>query len=97
MRAHDSLDPGPPRLSPAGDARRRQHAHGVLHVGPAAGTFDDGIEKALRRLLADPEFVYRREIAPAACEPAGAITSATWRWHPGCRFSSGAACRTTSS
>ena len=34
--------------------------------GRRAGTFDDGIEKALRRLLADPEFVYRREIAPAA-------------------------------
>jgi mono/diheme cytochrome c family protein len=33
--------------------------------GRQAGTFDDGIEKALRRLLADPEFVYRREVAPA--------------------------------
>ena len=33
--------------------------------GRGTGTFDDGIEKALRRLLADPEFVYRREIAPA--------------------------------
>jgi mono/diheme cytochrome c family protein len=33
--------------------------------GRRAGTFDDGIEKALRRLLADPEFVYRREVAPA--------------------------------
>ena len=33
--------------------------------GRRGGTFDDGIEKALRRLLADPEFVYRREIAPA--------------------------------
>ena len=33
--------------------------------GRRDGTFDDGIEKALRRLLADPEFVYRREVAPA--------------------------------
>jgi hypothetical protein len=33
--------------------------------GRRAGSFDDGIEKALRRLLADPEFVYRREVAPA--------------------------------
>ncbi len=39
--------------------------------GRAAGTFDDGIEKALRRLLADPEFVYRREIAPAAVRAGG--------------------------
>ncbi len=39
--------------------------------GRRAGTFDDGIEKALRRLLADPEFVYRREVAPANV-PAGA-------------------------
>jgi mono/diheme cytochrome c family protein len=38
--------------------------------GRSAGTFDDGIEKGLRRLLADPEFVYRREIAPAGV-PAG--------------------------
>jgi hypothetical protein len=34
--------------------------------GRRTGTFDDGIEKALRRLLADPEFVYRREVAPAS-------------------------------
>jgi mono/diheme cytochrome c family protein len=38
--------------------------------GRRPGTFDDGIEKALRRLLADPEFVYRREVAPATV-PAG--------------------------
>ncbi|HEY2417557.1 MAG TPA: DUF1592 domain-containing protein, partial [Steroidobacteraceae bacterium] len=29
------------------------------------GTFDDGIEAALQRLLADPEFVYRGEAEPA--------------------------------
>ena len=40
--------------------------------GRRAGTFDDGIEKALRRLLADPEFVYRREVAPAAVRAGGA-------------------------
>ena len=28
------------------------------------GNFDQGIERAVRRLLADPEFVYRREIEP---------------------------------
>ncbi|MEP7304624.1 MAG: DUF1592 domain-containing protein [Acidobacteriota bacterium] len=39
-------------------------------AGRRAGTFDDGIEKALRRLLADPEFVYRPEVAPATV-PAG--------------------------
>ncbi len=30
------------------------------------GSFDDGIESALQRVLADPEFVYRREAEPAA-------------------------------
>jgi mono/diheme cytochrome c family protein len=40
--------------------------------GRGAGTFDDGIEKALRRLLADPEFVYRREVAPANVPAGGA-------------------------
>ncbi len=34
------------------------------------GTFDDGIEAALQRVLADPEFVYREEAEPAAL-PAG--------------------------
>jgi mono/diheme cytochrome c family protein len=38
--------------------------------GRRAGSFDDGIEKALRRLLADPQFVYRGEVAPANV-PAG--------------------------
>ena len=28
------------------------------------GTFDDGIEAALQRVLADPEFVYRLEPEP---------------------------------
>ena len=39
--------------------------------GRRDGTFDDGIEKALRRLLADPEFVYRREVAPATVPVGG--------------------------
>src|SRR5256885_4904889 len=29
------------------------------------GSFDDGIEAALQRILADPEFVYRGESEPA--------------------------------
>ena len=33
--------------------------------GRRGGAFDDGIELALRRLLTDPEFVYRRETVPA--------------------------------
>jgi hypothetical protein len=40
--------------------------------GRRAGTFADGIEKAMRRLLADPEFVYRREVAPATLRAGGA-------------------------
>jgi len=33
------------------------------------GTFDSGIERAVRRLLADPEFIYRRETEPANLAP----------------------------
>ena len=33
------------------------------------GTFDDGIEAALQRILADPEFVYRSEGEPAGLAP----------------------------
>jgi mono/diheme cytochrome c family protein len=40
-------------------------------TGRRAGTFDDGIEKGLRRLLADPEFTYRREAAPATVAAGG--------------------------
>ena len=43
-------------------------------MGRANRTFDHGVEMALRRLLADPEFLYRREV-----EPAGVRTGATYR------------------
>ena len=39
--------------------------------GRREGSFDDGIEKALRRLLADPEVVFRREVAPASVRAGG--------------------------
>jgi hypothetical protein len=39
--------------------------------GRRVGAFDDGVEKALRRLLADPEFVYRHEVAPANVRAGG--------------------------
>jgi hypothetical protein len=38
------------------------------------GSFDDGIEAALQRVLADPEFVYREE-----AEPAGLATGKSYR------------------
>jgi mono/diheme cytochrome c family protein len=34
--------------------------------GRAEGDFDDGIEAGLQRVLADPEFIYRKEPEPAA-------------------------------
>jgi mono/diheme cytochrome c family protein len=33
------------------------------------GSFDAGVEMALRRVLSDPEFIFRREIEPANVEP----------------------------
>ena len=33
------------------------------------GTFDDGIEAAIQRVLADPEFIYRAEIEPEGLAP----------------------------
>jgi hypothetical protein len=38
-------------------------------AGRNDGSFDHGIEMALERLLADPEFVYRRETVPANVAP----------------------------
>jgi hypothetical protein len=42
--------------------------------GRAEGSFDDGIEAAVQRILADPEFVYRSEP-----EPPGLTTGKTYR------------------
>jgi mono/diheme cytochrome c family protein len=38
---------------------------GFYTMGRETGTFDQGIEMALRRLLADPQFLYRREAEPS--------------------------------
>jgi hypothetical protein len=38
-------------------------------AGRNEGNFDNGIERAVRRLLADPEFIYRRETEPANIAP----------------------------
>ena len=80
------------------DSRRRQHAHGVLCVGPSA---PEPSMTASKRPCAACSRIRNSSIGarspPRMCEPAGAIASATWRWRPGCRSSSGAACRTTSS
>ena len=43
-------------------------------LGREEGHFDEGIEMALRRLLADPQFLYRRE-----AEPADVATGAPYR------------------
>lgn len=37
--------------------------------GRTKGSFEQGIELALRRILADPEFIYRTEIEPANVRP----------------------------
>ena len=42
---------------------------GFYQQGRNEGTFDDGIEMALRRTLADPEFVFRKEAEPANLKP----------------------------
>ena len=56
------------------------------------GSFDYGIEAALQRILADPEFIYRSEIEPAARRAGHRRTaSATWSSRRACRSSSGAA------
>ena len=38
-------------------------------AGRSEGSFDDGIERVLLRLLADPEFIYRREVEPLRVAP----------------------------
>jgi mono/diheme cytochrome c family protein len=47
---------------------------GFYQQGRNGGTFDTGIERALQRILADPEFVFRKEAEPANLAP-----GKTWR------------------
>jgi mono/diheme cytochrome c family protein len=42
---------------------------GFYQQGRNEGSFDAGIESALNRVLADPEFVFRKEAAPANVKP----------------------------
>ena len=65
--------------------------------GRADGTFDEGIELALRRLLASPQFLVRAEKEPAERRArASRIASPISNWPRVCRSSCGAASRTTS-
>ena len=41
----------------------------LYQAGRNAGTFDDGIERALQLIIAHPEFVFRTEDAPANVKP----------------------------
>ena len=59
------------------------------------GKFDSGIERALERILADPEFVFRRRPSRPILPSARPIGSAIWSWRRGCPSSSGAAFPTT--
>ena len=37
--------------------------------GRKTGTFDNGVEMALRRILADPDFIFRKEVEPENVKP----------------------------
>ena len=60
------------------------------------GTFDNGIEAALQRILADPEFIYRGERNRPISRRARAIASPISRSRRASRSSCGAASPTTS-
>ena len=47
---------------------------GFYQRGRNTGNFDSGVEWALQRILADPEFVFRKEVEPAAL-----AAGKTWR------------------
>ena len=65
---------------------------------PAAGKrIRGGIQRALQRILASPQFVFRVERDPANVAPGARLPrSATSSWRRACRSSSGAASPTTS-
>jgi hypothetical protein len=51
------------------DAGDLEQLMGFFDDGRAVGSFQDGIELALRRLLTSPQFLVRRELEPADLEP----------------------------
>ena len=64
VRDEDSVDAGPPRVSAAGH-RGRDDGRCSTSTGTARkGTFETGIQLALRRLLASPTFIFRVEADP---------------------------------
>jgi mono/diheme cytochrome c family protein len=42
---------------------------GFYQQGRKTGTFDNGVEMALRRILVDPEFIFRKETEPESAKP----------------------------
>ncbi len=65
LREADRLHPGPPRVPPSGHHSGHRDADELLSARPqSTATFDTGVEMALQRILADPEFVFRKETEP---------------------------------
>ena len=66
-------------------------------TGRRSGTFESGIELALRRILMSPYFLFRVEQDPVNVAANAAVSARrTSSSHPVCRFSSGAASRMSS-
>ena len=71
MRATDPLDARSPRISTRADRRgpRTRCSRFYQQERDRTGNFEAGIEMALRRILADPEFIFRFEPTPAGVSP----------------------------
>ena len=95
VRPPDLHEPGRPCVPPPDDRGRRSHSPLLRFYQEErnnSGSFDAGIEMGLRRILADPEFVFRFEPPPAArSAQRPRIESATRSWPRGCPSSSGPA------
>jgi hypothetical protein len=59
--------------------------------GRNRGTFDSGVESALRLILADPKFLFRYSPDPPNVAAGTIILSVSWSWLRGSRSSYGAA------
>ncbi len=69
---------------------------GFYQEGRRDGNFNDGIELALRRILASPQFLVRAEREPANIPRASRTGLPISSWLPACPSCSGAAFRMTS-
>jgi hypothetical protein len=95
MRAPHRPEPCDPRVPAAGHRLVIDSLMEFYRQGRSEKDFELGVETALARVLASPQFIYRIEQQPRTLRQGSPIASTISILRRGCRFSCGAARPTT--